>query len=134
MKALRRLLFLLVITAQSPIGFARAHHATATQFDTSQTIKLKGTIAKLDWGNPHVHLSMEVKAERGVVQHWNVELGSPGAIIVAGLSKDALKPGTSLTFDAYPGKANAASTRDFSACATQITLADGTTASFVVGI
>jgi hypothetical protein len=62
-------------------------------------------------------------------KNWDVELGSPGAVIVAGLSKDVLKPGSSLTFDGYPGKAN-----EFTLCAKQVTLPDGSTATFVVGI
>jgi len=129
MKAALRLLPLLLLSVQFASPFAHPHHATATQFDISKTVKLKGTIGKLDWANPHVHVSIDVKSERGGVQHWDVELGSPGAVIVVGLSKDTLKPGTSVTFDGYPGTA-----KGFSLCATQITLADGTTATFVVGI
>ena len=77
---------------------------------------------------------MDVKNERGRTEQWDVELASPGGIIVSGLSKDALKPGTAITIVGYPGKANADPSRDPAVCATQLTLADGTTAQFVVGI
>src|SRR5947209_6296307 len=97
-----------------------AHHATAAQFDTTTTITFKGTIAKLDWANPHVHIDLDVKQE-----HWVVELPAPGGIIVAGLSKDALQPGAAITIKGYPSK----NSGNHSACATQLTLSDGTTAN-----
>jgi hypothetical protein len=118
-----------------------AHHATATQFDSSKTVRLKGVVSKLDWANPHVHVFVDVEGERGADEQWDVELASPGGIIVSGLSKDLLKPGTALTIIGYPGKAavslNASDGRlspKRSACATQLTLTDGTTAVFTVGI
>src|SRR5688572_4530877 len=82
-----------------------AHHATATQFDSSKTVRLKGVVSKLDWANPHVHVFVDVEGERGADEQWDVELASPGGIIVSGLSKDLLKPGTALTIIGYPGKA-----------------------------
>jgi len=103
-----------------------AHHATAAQYDTSTTVSLKGAISRLDWGNPHVHVHMDVKDE-----NWDVEFGSPGAVIVSGLSREMLKPGAALTIKAYPTKSTKA---PHAACATEVTLADGTTAHFVVGI
>jgi hypothetical protein len=114
----------------------RAHHATAINFDVSKTIRVKGVVSKLNWANPHVHASIDVKAERGPEEHWDVELGSPGAIIVSGLSRDVLMPGTTITVLGYPAKTNTSPdpSHDPALCATQLTLADGTTAQFVVGI
>jgi hypothetical protein len=122
----------------------RAHHATATQFDTSKTIRIKGVVSRLDWANPHVHVYMDVREGRGVDGLWDIELASPGGIIVSGLSKESLKPGTALTVVGYPGKANGALDASNAAggrlptnrslCATQLTLTDGATATFTVGI
>jgi len=113
----------------------QAHHATATDFDTSKTIGLKGVISRLNWANPHTHVWIDVNNERGEVEHWDVELGSPGAVIVSGLSKDVLTPGTTITITGYPAKANTSNPpRDPAVCATRLTLPDGTTAQFVVGI
>jgi len=136
MKALLRFILVLLIAVRWTPTFGGAHHATATQFETSKTVKLKGVVKKLDWANPHVHVYVDVKAERDLIEHWDVELASPGGIIVAGLSRDMLKPGTVLEFTGYPGKANISSrtSAEFSVCATQVTLTDGTTATFVVGI
>ena len=107
---------------------AGAHHATAIQFDVSRTIKLTGVVSKLDWANPHVHVSMDIKISDGV-EHWDIELASPGGIVVSGLSRDLLKPGTTISIMGYPGKAGT-----MSVCAKELTLPDGRIASFVVGI
>lgn len=107
---------------------AGAHHATATQFDISRTVKLTGVVSKLDWANPHVHVSLDIKIPDGV-EHWDIELASPGGIVVSGLSKDLIKPGTTISIIGYPGKANA-----LSVCAKELTLADGRVATFVIGI
>ena len=112
-----------------------AHHATAAQYDVSTTITLKGTISRIDWTNPHIHLYIDVKMEDGKSESWNVEFPSPGAIIVAGLSRQLLVPGTPLTLEAYPSKPSADHNRvQRIACAKAITLSDGSRFAFVVGI
>lgn len=127
--------FLILICLELAVIPLSAHHATATNFDVSKTRTVKGVISTLSWANPHVHALLDVRVGNGSEQQWDVELGSPGAIIVSGLSKDLLKPGTTLTITGYPAKENigGASPR-LAICATKLTLADGTIATFVVGI
>ena len=84
--ALAVMFFLLAVSAS-------AHHATATEYDISQNVIVKGTILYVDWANPHIHAVVHVKAERNVEQDWDVELPSPAAIVVAGLSKQTFVPG-----------------------------------------
>jgi hypothetical protein len=110
------------------------HHATAAQYDISRTITLKGVVSKLDWANPHAHLRLDVKNAGGKGEQWDVELGSPGAVIVSGLSKEVLMPGATLTVVGYPGKSNASPGASLSLCVRELTLADGSKAEFVVGI
>ena len=112
--------FLALIVTALP-GFA--HHATATQYDVSRTISLTGVISKLEWSNPHVHAVIDVQKV-----HWDVELASPGGVIVAGLSRDQLKPGTDLTVTGYPGKANN------TLCAVKLKTGAGAVVTFTVGI
>jgi uncharacterized protein DUF6152 len=111
-----------------------AHHATAAQYDVSTTIILKGTITRVDWANPHIHVYIEVKIEDGNSETWTVEFPSPGAIIVAGLSRQLLTPGTPLTLEGYPSKPSDLKRVQHSACAKAITLSDGNRFAFVVGI
>lgn len=122
------------------------HHATAVDYDISRTIVLKGRIAQVDWFNPHIHVYVDVKVDSHE-ETWSVEFPSPGATIVAGLSKQQLAPGTDLTFEAYPsrddlrmsrsasnGRSNAQHDPLHFACARTIRLSDGSRYVFVVGI
>jgi hypothetical protein len=112
-----------------------AHHATAAQYDVSTTISLKGTISRIDWTNPHSHVYVDVKIENGNPESWIVEFPSPGAMIVAGLSRQLLVPGTPLTLEAYPSKPSADHNKTpRTACAKAVTLSDGSRYAFVVGI
>jgi hypothetical protein len=124
-------LFAICLQSTAPVW---GHHATAAQYDISRTVTLKGVVSKLDWANPHAHLRLDVKNARGQDEHWDVELGSPGAVIVSGLSKAILMPGATLTVVGYPGKSNGSSGASPALCARKLTLADGSTAEFVVGI
>jgi len=114
---------------------ASAHHATAAQYDVSTTVLLKGVITRADWVNPHMRVYIDVKNGSGNSDSWIVEFPSPGAAVVAGLSKQLLAVGTTLTVEAYPAKSptdHAAPSR--SACAKAMTLSNGTHFPFVVGI
>jgi hypothetical protein len=114
---------------------ALAHHAAAAQYDVSSTITLKGTIARVEWSNPHIHVYVDVKTEEGNPETWTMEFPAPGAAIVAGVSKQLLAPGTVITFEAYPAKPLADHSKpQKSGCAKAITLSDGSRLTFVVGI
>lgn len=115
--------------------FASAHHATAVQYDVSATITLKGTITRVDWANPHTHVYMDVKSENGSQENWMLEFPSPGAIVVTGLSRQLLAPGTVLTLEGYPSKPTPEHTKvQRAACVKAITFPDGSRYAFVVGI
>ena len=42
-----------------------AHHAFAAEFDATKPIKLRGTIVKMEWINPHTWLHLDVKRPDG---------------------------------------------------------------------
>ncbi len=109
---------------------ASAHHATAAQYDVSRMVVLKGVISRADWVNPHMRVYIDVRNENGNSVTWTVEFPSPGAAVVAGLSKQLLGVGTTLTVEAYPAK----SAPEHAACAKAITLSGGSHFAFVVGI
>jgi hypothetical protein len=138
MRAQFLILFCILICLASPQVHSSPHHAIATEFDVSKTTKIKGVVSKLDWANPHAHVTLEVKTGENTSELWDVELGSLGAIVVSGLSKDLLSPGSALTITGYPSRANASPDpkreAKLSLCATAVTLPDGRTATFVVGI
>jgi hypothetical protein len=97
-----------------------AHHAFAAEFDAQKPVKLKGTVAKVEFINPHSWIHMDVKDADGKVTRWMVEGGSPNALFRRGVTKDALPQGTEISVDGYQAKdgSNRANGRD-------ITFADG---------
>jgi uncharacterized protein DUF6152 len=111
-----------------------AHHATAVQYDISQTIEFKGKISKLDWANPHVHVYIDVQVSKDRGENWDAEFLSPGSVIVSGLSRELLKPGETIVVKGYPSKAPSDGSTNRKICVTDVTLADGTHVTFGVGI
>jgi hypothetical protein len=97
-----------------------AHHAFAAEFDAQKPVKLRGTVVKVEFINPHSWIHMDVKDADGKVTRWMVEGGSPNALFRRGVTKDALPQGTEISVDGYQAKdgSNRANGRD-------ITFADG---------
>jgi hypothetical protein len=91
---------LLLLAAASP----RAHHSFAAEFDASQPLTLKGTVARVDLVNPHAWLYVEVRADDGEVEHWNVEMGAPNALIRRGVSRQTIPIGAEVTVEGYRAK------------------------------
>ncbi|MEO8467066.1 MAG: DUF6152 family protein [Gammaproteobacteria bacterium] len=82
---------------------AFAHHSQA-MFDTSQELVLKGTVAKFDWVNPHMYLTIATTGPDGKPAQVEGEgLGITQAL-VDGLKHDALKPGTPIVMRANPNR------------------------------
>jgi hypothetical protein len=97
-----------------------AHHAFSAEFDAQKPVKLKGTVAKVEFINPHSWIHIDVKDADGKITRWMVEGGSPNALFRRGVNKDALPQGTEILVDGYQAKdgSNRANGRD-------ITFADG---------
>ena len=92
---------LLTILAGAP---AWAHHAFAAEFDSKKPVKLRGTVTKMEWINPHAWIHVDVKKEDGTVEEWMVEAGTPNTLLRRGLTKDSVKPGTEIIVDGYQSK------------------------------
>src|SRR5262245_25647350 len=73
-----------------------AHHEILAKFDDKKATTLRGTVTKLDWANPHVHIFMNVQNGNSIA-NWAVELESPVDLGRAGWARDAVKPGDGLT-------------------------------------
>jgi len=82
---------------------AQAHHGTS-RYDLDKTITLSGTVTGFDWGNPHCLVHMDVKGDKGEIQHWTLELASPFTMSHVGWNKDSLRLGDELVVDTHPAK------------------------------
>ena len=88
-------------------GAASAHHSVQSQFDIHKTVTVSGTVAKIEWINPHSYLTLNVKDASGNVQKWAFELGGAGALRRAGMSRadrGGLKPGDEVTATALAAR------------------------------
>jgi Family of unknown function (DUF6152) len=87
------LLVLLLSFASAPL---LAHHVPAAKFDPAKPVTLKGTVTKIDWLNPHVHLFIDVPSGDTAV-NWAIELPSTVDLRTSGWSRDTLKIGDPIT-------------------------------------
>lgn len=71
-----------------------AHHSFMAEYDESRLITLSGTVTKVYWKNPHVTFDLDVKDGSGKATSWELELGSPNALLSQGWKVDSLKQGT----------------------------------------
>jgi len=97
-----------------------AHHAFSAEFDAKRPVKLRGTVTKMEWINPHSWIHIDVKDAKGKVESWMVEGGAPNALLRRGFTKDSLPVGTEILVEGYQAKDG--STR---ANGRDITLPDG---------
>ena len=83
---------------------ALAHHSFSAEFDSNNPIRLEGTVAKMEWVNPHAWIYVDVKKPDGTIEQWKIEGGTPNALFRRGFTKDSLKTGTSIVVNGYRAK------------------------------
>jgi hypothetical protein len=116
MRRISILLFVLSVAA-APLN---AHHGRGATYDMKKRITLKGTVARVDWRNPHVVIWMDVKDETGKVVTWGFENAGVSQLAQEGYNRNTLKGGQEITAIVNPA-ANGAPT----AIVVKVILADG---------
>ncbi len=85
-------LFLLAL-----VPIAWAHHSFAV-YDFSQQIEFNGTVASLNFKNPHIAMSMTVTNADGETETIDFIEGAPANMLVRkGLNPDMIAPGSTIT-------------------------------------
>jgi hypothetical protein len=83
---------------------AAAHHSYA-MFDMNHSVVLQGSVAKVEWVNPHVFLWMYVKKPGGKAGEYDLyafENGPVNMMVRFGWRKDLLKAGDKLSVLYFP--------------------------------
>jgi diphthamide biosynthesis methyltransferase len=83
-----------------------AHHGTAA-YETTQETTVKGTVTDFQFVNPHTLIFLDVKNEKGDVEHWQVDAQSPNQLARDGWNKNTLKSGDQIAVTGYRAKNHA---------------------------
>ena len=97
-----------------------AHHGDAAYSATPMVMK-GCVVTQFTWMNPHSLIKFDYKNEKGVVQHWTMEIGSPPSMELLGWSRTTLRAGDVITAYVYQAKSGALVGRT-----NKVILADGT--------
>jgi hypothetical protein len=100
---MRLFLGLLVLCLSLAAGNGRAHHSYA-MFDPASTRSVNGTVAKLEWKNPHAFLWVYVPSrdKPGAYDLWAFENGSPSALQGLGWNKSVINAGDRISVEYWP--------------------------------
>ena len=84
MKFSRIVASVIVVIATTSISVA-AHHSFAAEFDAARPVKLRGTVVRMEWINPHSWIHIDVKdPASGTTERWMIEGGPPGTLLRRG--------------------------------------------------
>ena len=84
---------------------ANAHHSYA-MFDASRSVEVKGTVATVEWRNPHVYVWVYVADPASATGHtlYAFENGAPNVLERRGWTKALLQQGDPITVTYWPLK------------------------------
>ena len=105
---IRQTFFVVIVIAVFAVGGSLfAHHGSGISYDLSKQISMTGTVAEVNWTNPHVFVLYDVKDEKGNVVRWGAETHTPAQLKEAGWTKDMVKPGDPVAITLFPSKIGA---------------------------
>ncbi len=92
-----------VATSLALAGAAHAHHSRAP-YDLTQEIVIEGTVAELDWKNPHIYMTVETVGPDGATARREIEVMAVSEARAMGLRQDAIAVGSHVVVHARPGR------------------------------
>ena len=61
---------------------ATAHHSHPYYFDMAKVMTLEGVVLRVRWINPHTVFYLQSKNEKGELETWVIQGGSPSNAVV----------------------------------------------------
>jgi hypothetical protein len=81
-----------------------AHHSFNAEYDETKPVTVTGTVAKVEWQNPHIWFYVDAKEADGTVAHWAFSGGAPGQLMRRGITRDVLQLGTTVVVRGFRAK------------------------------
>ncbi len=81
-----------------------AHHAFSAEFDKNAPLKLRGTVTRVRWINPHAWIHIQTENEDGSTTEWMIEGGTPNALMRTGINRKSLPVGAEILVSGYQSK------------------------------
>ena len=94
-------ILLLVLICGEAAAPAAAHHSFAI-FDRTKLLTLQGVARKVEYGNPHIFLFVEVPTADGHTKLWSIECGGVNYMNSLGWKVNTIKPGDAVTVIVNP--------------------------------
>jgi hypothetical protein len=84
----------------TPLG---AHHSFSGTFETSRPRHVEGTVARVEWRNPHtyVHLRVAEATSPEGASRWRIEMSGADVLSRNGWSATTLRPGMEIGIDGF---------------------------------
>ena len=76
-------------------GTLSAHHRWPV--NRSAEVTVQGTVAAFTWSNPHVMIELDVRADNGSIERWQVGGPSTNRMARNGWDRNTLKAGDNIT-------------------------------------
>ena len=94
------------VLALFAIASLSAHHSPSAIFDMGKRITVTGTLAKVDWVNPHIVVAMDARSDGGKIDHWTFESNPPSWYRSVGLARAdfAKAVGHTVTVEGLPAR------------------------------
>lgn len=80
-------LLVVLLCGLAQLEQASAHHSIQAQFDVNKTVTVSGTVAKVEFINPHSYLTVDVEDADGSTTRWAFEMAAAGQLRKAGMSR-----------------------------------------------
>ena len=99
-----------------------AHHSAALFYEMGgKRLTLKGEVKRWNFRNPHAIVELDVKNDKGEIEHWTCETSAPSALRRNGWSQESITEGEIVTIEGVPARDGTKLVR-----ITAVTKADGT--------
>ena len=80
------------------------HHSVSVSNNPERLVTLQGSIAQIDWMNPHVAITLSARRTNGNIGVERVQIAAPNGLIRRGFDRNLIKVRDPVTIEAWPAR------------------------------